>query len=88
MNTKNFEQFTNLYKVQKTLRFELKPIGETVINIKKVDLLKADETRAENYKKAKKIIDEFHKDFIQQRLSRFSFEEADLGNYSFTIHKN
>lgn len=54
MNTKNFEQFTNLYKVQKTLRFELKPIGETVINIKKVDLLKADETRADNYKKAKK----------------------------------
>jgi len=88
MNTKNFEQFTNLYKVQKTLRFELKPIGETVINIKKVDLLKADETRADNYKKAKKIIDEFHKDFIQQRLSRLSFEEADLGNYSFTIHKN
>ena len=26
---KNFEEFTNLYELSKTLRFELKPIGET-----------------------------------------------------------
>lgn len=91
MSTKNyFEQFTNLYKVQKTLRFALKPIGETLEHIKKAklkgenepkNLLKVDEIRAENYKKAKKIIDEFHKDFINQRLSGFSFEMADLEKF-------
>ena len=30
---KDLEQFTNLYQVSKTLRFELRPEGETVKNL-------------------------------------------------------
>ncbi len=35
--------FANLYSVQKTLRFELKPVGETLDRIVKSGLLEEDE---------------------------------------------
>ena len=65
---KNLEQFTGLYSVSKTLCFELKPIGKTQENIEKSGILERDSQRAENYKKVKKIIDEYHKWFIKNRL--------------------
>ncbi len=77
-----FEDFTNLYPVNKTLRFQLKPMGETEDNINKKGLLKEDEVLAEDYKKAKKIIDEYHKDFINSRLKNFSFAQTELENFS------
>ena len=55
------EQLTNLYPVSKTLRFELQPIGKTRENIEKGGILQQDEKRAENYKKVKGFIDEYHK---------------------------
>jgi CRISPR-associated protein Cpf1 len=30
MGKGNFSQFTGLYELSKTLRFELKPVGETI----------------------------------------------------------
>lgn len=65
----NFENFTNLYSISKTLRFELKPIGKTKDNIEKNGLIEEDNRRADSYKKVKKIIDEYHKDFIEKSLS-------------------
>jgi CRISPR-associated protein Cpf1 len=36
MNAKtSFSDFTNLYELSKTLRFELKPVGETKNNLEK-----------------------------------------------------
>ena len=62
-----FSKFTNKYSLSKTLRFELKPIFETKDQLKKfIDL---DEIRAKEYKELKKIIDEFHKDYIKNVLS-------------------
>ena len=66
------KQFTNLYPVSKTLRFELQPIGKTRDNIEKGGLLKQDEQRAKNYLVVKKFIDDYHKQFIKERL--WSFE--------------
>jgi len=60
--------FTNLYSLSKTLRFELIPQGKTLEHIQDKGLLSQDEQRAESYKKVKKIIDEYHKAFIQQSL--------------------
>lgn len=77
MNT--FNQFTNLYNVQKTLRFELQPVGKTRENIEKNGLLKQDEERAENYKKVKGFIDEYHKQFIKDRLWNFKLPMKDEG---------
>ncbi len=62
--------FTSQYPVSKTLRFELKPIKETEKYINEKGIIGIDEKLAESYKKMKKTIDEFHKDFIEKALSR------------------
>jgi CRISPR-associated protein Cpf1 len=69
-----FTDFTGLYSLSKTLRFELKPIGKTLENIKKAGLLEQDQHRADSYKKVKKIIDEYHKAFIEKSLSNFELK--------------
>ncbi|MFA4851778.1 MAG: type V CRISPR-associated protein Cas12a/Cpf1 [Bacteroidales bacterium] len=68
MGTNFFKDFTNQYSLSKTLRFELKPIGKTAENIQKKGLLEQDNQRAESYKKVKKLIDEYHKYFIELAL--------------------
>lgn len=65
----SLSQFTNLYQVSKTLKFELKPVGKTLEWINKKGLLQADEHRSESYQKVKKIIDEYHKAFIEDSLN-------------------
>lgn len=62
------KKFINLYPVQKTLRFELRPVGETLKNIEEKGILTADEHRAYAYGKVKKFIDEYHKANISKSL--------------------
>ena len=62
------DDFIGLYPVSKTLRFELKPIGRTQEYIELHGILKDDFQRAEDYKKVKKIIDRYHKKFIDEAL--------------------
>lgn len=68
------ERFTNLYQLSKTLRFELIPIGKTLEFIETNGLLLQDEHRAESYKEVKRIIDEFHKKFIEDSLSKLQLK--------------
>lgn len=72
MNT--LHKFTGLYPLSKTLRFELKPIGKTLEYIEKNGLLDRDKHRANSYVKVKKIIDRYHKQFIEDSLSDSEFE--------------
>lgn len=65
------KQFTNLYQVSKTLRFDLQPIGKTKDNIEKTGILARDEQRAKDYVRVKEFIDEYHKQFIKERLWSF-----------------
>lgn len=65
------KEFTNLYPVSKTLRFELQPIGKTKEHIEKNGILQRDEKRAEDYKIVKGFIDDYHKQFIKERLWTF-----------------
>lgn len=65
----NFDDFKNLYSISKTLRFELKPVGKTLENIIRDGILEQDQHRAESYQKVKKIIDDYHKSFIDKALS-------------------
>ena len=65
------KEFINLYPVSKTLRFELQPIGKTKENIERNGILKRDSKRAEDYKIVKGFIDEYHKQFIKDRLWSF-----------------
>lgn len=71
MAKNTFEQFTRIYPITKTLRFELKPIGKTLDNIIKNGLLEQDQHRAESYIKLKKIIDKYHKALIDRILNAF-----------------
>ena len=73
----SFQDFTNLYSLCKTLRFELIPIGETENAIK--GFLSNDERRAEDYKTAKRIIDKYHQAYINRRLKDFGFRINSCG---------
>ncbi|HAG50355.1 MAG TPA: type V CRISPR-associated protein Cpf1 [Deltaproteobacteria bacterium] len=81
-----FGDFTNLYSLQKTLRFELEPQGKTLEHIENKGLISQDEQRAESYKKMKKTIDGFHKHFIEIAMSQVKLtklkEFVDLYNAS------
>jgi len=74
-------QFTNQYSLSKTIRFELRPVGKTKEHIEAKGLIAQDEQKAENYKKAKRIIDEYHKWFISIALNDLKL--ADLSTYYF-----
>ncbi|NLG03484.1 MAG: type V CRISPR-associated protein Cas12a/Cpf1, partial [Clostridia bacterium] len=72
-----YNSFINKYPVSKTLRFELRPQGKTLENIEKNGLLEEDIHRAESYKVVKKIIDEYHKCFIDEALEGLRLQELD-----------
>lgn len=67
----DLKQFTGLYSLSKTLRFELKPVGKTLENIEKNGILERDNQRALGYKSVKKVIDEYHKAFIDRILNDY-----------------
>lgn len=85
MSESIFKDFTNKYSLSKTLRFELKPVGKTVDWIKEKGLVSEDEQKAEFYKKAKKIIDEYHKVFIERVLSEIEIS-SELLNDIYRIY--
>lgn len=76
-----FEDFTGLYPVSKTLRFEARPMGVTLDNIIKSGILDQDAHRADSYQKVKKLIDEYHKAFIDSVMSKFEFSDNQLKDY-------
>lgn len=76
-----YQNFTNLFQLNKTLRFELKPIGKTCELLKEGSILEKDKIRAVKFKDAKKRIDKEHKDFIETTLSSFSIPDALLTQY-------
>ena len=71
---KTLDDFTNLYSLSKTLRFELKPIAETKENIEKGKFLESDKKKSDDYKDVKKIIDNYHKYFIDDVLKNATFD--------------
>jgi len=62
------------YAISKTLRFELKPIGATLENI----IIDKDKGRADSYAEVKKLIDEYHKSYIDDMLKGIKFTEQEL----------
>lgn len=75
----DFQDFTNLYSLSKTLRFELIPTKETLSNIESKGFLSNDKKRAEDYKRVKSIIDEYHKQYIKNRLECFELQYENRG---------
>lgn len=81
------KQFTGLYQLSKTLRFELKPIGRTNDNIVSSGLLEQDEHRADSYVNMKRLLDEFHKDFIEKSLADINLNSLE-NFYDCYLHKD
>lgn len=71
-----FEKFTGLYKVSKTLRFELRPVGKTMENIEKFKMLDNDYNRDAQYERMKDILDLQHRALLERSLERVGKEEA------------
>lgn len=64
-----FKDYIGRYPLSKTLRFELKPVGKTKEWIDERGLIQNDEERGQNYLEVKKMMDEYHKAFIDEVLS-------------------
>lgn len=71
---KDLKQFIGKYKVEKTLRFELRPVGQTEAWLD----LSNDKKRAENYATVKDLIDRYHKVCIRESLTSCDFEWTEL----------
>ncbi|MCD8284341.1 MAG: type V CRISPR-associated protein Cas12a/Cpf1 [Opitutae bacterium] len=76
---KSLSEFIKLYPVQKTLRFELKPIGATAVRLEESKLLSEDFARADAYPRVKEIIDDYHRWFIDSALSEAKDKGMDWG---------
>ena len=88
----NLEQFTGLYSLSKTLRFELKPIGKTAETFKQwLEEMKStdDETNLfaqdlgikNAYLALKPIMDNLHEQFIEMSLLSTEAKEIDFSQY-------
>jgi hypothetical protein len=61
-------EFINKYSLQKTIGFNLIPQGETLNFINSREFLERDEIRANSYIRVKVLLDNCHKDFIENIL--------------------
>ena len=66
--------YINCYSTSKTLRFKLTPEYETEKNLLGKGFLDRDEARAKDYDLMKKVIDKYHKHFIDKALEGFKFD--------------
>lgn len=69
-----FSQFTNQYSLSKTLRFELKPMGNTKQMLEDEKVFKKDEIIHKKYEQTKPFIDRLHREFIKESLSNKDIE--------------
>ena len=84
-----FDEYTHLYSVSKTLRFELIPQGKTQEYIEKNGILEEDFHRQESYKRVKKILDRYYKDFISTALATVQLNGLEeYAECYYKSHKN
>lgn len=95
---KTYSDFTNLYSVSKTLRFELKPIGKTKETFKQWlqemnstneegNLFAKDKKIKDAYLAIKPIMDSLHEQFIEMSLISDEAKKIDFSEY-FEAYKN
>jgi len=65
-----FSPFTRKYQLSKTLRFELKPIGQTLENMEKAQILVHDKEKEVAYQIVKPLLDKLHEKFINESLKK------------------
>ncbi len=68
MTNSIFASFTNQYSLSKTLRFELRPVGNTEKMLEDTKVFEKDETIQKKYKATKPYFDRLHREFVQEAL--------------------
>lgn len=64
-----YQNLTKMYPISKTIRNELIPIGKTLENIKKNNILESDLQRKSDYERVKIIMDDYHRQLIDEALN-------------------
>ncbi len=77
------KDFTNLYELSKTLRFELKPIGETTKMLKENKVFGMDGNIKKKYEATKPFFDRLHRKFVADSLKNPKF--SDLEKYEESL---
>lgn len=78
MKTRISNQFTEVYQLSKTLRFELRPQGKTQEYIDERGILIKDEKVSSDYEIIKGMIDKYHKSFIETSLRNVEIDWKEL----------
>ncbi len=83
-----FDGMTNLYSLSKTLRFELKPVGKTLENMKtnlaydeSLHTFLNDQNIEDAYQVLKPILDKLHEEFITISLESDKAKNIDFSGY-------
>lgn len=80
-----FDQFTQKYALSKTLRFELRPVGKTLENMRRHDTglqtFLADQKIEDAYQVLKPVIDKFHEKFITDSLQSNTARDIHFSEY-------
>lgn len=82
-----FDSFTNLYSLSKTLRFELRPVGATLKNLKNNGIIDRDIERDEDYETMKEVFDDLHHKFITESLEQSKIEDREDFAVWYTEYK-
>ncbi|MEA2064973.1 MAG: hypothetical protein U9O66_01580, partial [Patescibacteria group bacterium] len=80
----NFEDFTGLYELSKTLRFELKAVGNTQKILEENNVFQKDELIQKKYTETKKYFDRLHREFVKDALQDVGL--SGLDNYKNALN--
>lgn len=75
-----YRELTRQYSLQKTLRFELKPVGKTSELLEKENVFAIDKNRKKAYEGTKPFFDRLHREFIEESLDGVKL--TGLGEYA------
>lgn len=83
-----FDSFTNKYALSKTLRFELKPVGKTLENMRRdfeydkdLQTFLTDQRIEDAYQTLKPIVDKYHEQFITDSLDSTVAQNIHFAKY-------
>lgn len=91
-----YKKCTHKYSIEKMLRFELKPYGETAEKLSEFkdeylkEIVEKDSIRANEYKKTKAIINDYHREFISDVLKNENIQyyiNISTVEDAFKLHK-
>lgn len=76
--TSIFNQFVGKYQLSKTLRFELKPVGNTEKMLEDENVFEKDRIIEEKYQQTKPFFNRLHRDFINNSLVNKKIDGLDI----------